>query len=368
MELYEKIYVAPAFLKTEHGEISCQGCHGGNPDDGNWQTAHQDLVKDPSFLSADRICGECHPDITASAVKSLHYTLTPMYEAVRKRSAPGDAQAWDGLNGAMERHCGVCHASCGQCHVSRPDYVKGGSLSKHVFVKTPSMDTICAACHGGRVYAEFTGDNEDLSPDLHLEDEEMACTDCHSGDEMHADGTGVDNRYELSRKPSCRQCHEGVFSTKGTNRAHTSHKGKLDCRVCHAQAYKNCFSCHVGRDKKGLPYFKCKKTGYDFKIGLNPEKTESRPYEFVLVRHVPVVLDTFKFYGVELDRFDAHPTWKPASPHTVLKTTPQNETCNNCHGNASLFLGAGDLAGHELTANKKIIVPLERVPEKIPDE
>jgi len=368
LELYQKIYVDPSFLKTEHGKIPCRDCHGGNPRDTNWQTAHENLVKDPSFLSPDRVCGECHPDISAAAVNSLHYTLSPMYEAVRMRSAPGDALVHDKLNGAMDRHCGVCHASCGQCHVSRPDYAKGGFLSKHKFVKTPSMDTTCASCHGGRVYAEFTGENEDLSQDLHFEDEEMVCTDCHGGNEMHADGTGAVNRYGLPQKPTCRQCHEDEFLTKGNNRAHTSHKGKLDCRVCHAQAYKNCFSCHVGTDKKGLPYFKCKKTGYDFKIGLNPEKTESRPYEFVLVRQVPAAPDTFKFYGVKLDRFEARPTWKPASPHNILKNTPQNETCNHCHGNASLFLGKEDLSGHELSANEKVIVPLERVPEKIPEK
>ncbi|WDP90997.1 MAG: hypothetical protein HUN04_15370 [Desulfobacter sp.] len=357
----------PAFLETDHGQIPCQDCHGGSPGDGNWQTAHTGLVRDPSLKSPAGACGDCHEEIAASAVSSLHYTLAPVFDAVLTRTDPSDLTVGEKLKPAMGRHCGSCHASCGQCHISRPDYVKGGFLSKHHFVKTPAMETTCASCHGGRVFAEFTGENEDFSPDLHFEDEEMACTHCHTGGEMHAAQGKASNRFGLKQRPGCRQCHAPVFSGEATNTAHENHIEKLDCRVCHAQAYKNCASCHVGTDKQGLPYFKCKKTEYGFKIGLNPDRSPSRPWEYVLVRQVPVEPDTFKFYGAGLGRFDSRPTWKPTSPHTILKETPQNRSCNHCHGNTALFLTEEDLAPGRAAANKNVLVPLDRIPEKIPD-
>lgn len=368
MELYQKIYVSPAFLETEHGEIGCQECHGGHPEDDNWQTAHEGLVKDPTFLSADRVCGECHDDIVSSVTKSLHYTLDPMYNAIFTR-AGGSCCAPEiksVLKKAMDRHCGTCHSSCGQCHVSRPEYVKGGFLSKHLFKKSPPMDTTCASCHGGRVHGEFTGANEAFLPDTHYEDEEMVCMDCHTMAEMHADATGIENRYKLTQRPGCIKCHEGVLDKASKNKYHASHGNKLSCHVCHSQASKSCFSCHVGTDNKGLPYFKCERTDVMFKIGLNPGKSEQFPYEYTVVRHAPVVPDTFKFYLPKgLEKFPKVSTWKPATPHNILLETDRNKTCNSCHGQPDLFLQEKDLSTAERTANIKVTVPVDRIPKEI---
>ena len=54
--------------------------------------------------------------------------------------------------------------------------------------------------------------------------------------------------------------------------------------------------------------------------------------------------------------FDALPTWKYATPHNIQRTTPQNQECNNCHGQADLFLAADDVDPDELEANKDVIV------------
>jgi hypothetical protein len=368
LELYEKIYVAPSFLETSHGEIDCQECHGGNPEDADWQTAHEGLTKDPTILSAERVCGDCHQEIVSVATRSLHYSLNPMYNAILMR-AGGNCCSADTkavLEKAMDRHCGTCHSSCGQCHVSRPDYVKGGFLSKHHFKKKPPMDTTCASCHGGRVHGEFTGANEDFSPDTHYEDEEMKCFDCHTMDEMHADATGIKNRRALPQKPSCLKCHEDILDETSKNLFHASHGKKLACHVCHSQASKSCFSCHVGTDNKGLPYYKCKKTDVVFKIGRNPEKTALFPYEYTVVRHAPVVPDTFKFYLPKgLEKFSDVPTWKPATPHNIILKAEQSKSCNSCHGNPGLFLRGKDLSEEEKAANLKVIVPADRIPKKI---
>ncbi len=42
---HEKILVDSKILEDEnHGEMACVDCHGGNPDDPNWKTAHEGVV------------------------------------------------------------------------------------------------------------------------------------------------------------------------------------------------------------------------------------------------------------------------------------------------------------------------------------
>lgn len=366
LELYEKIYVKPNFLETDHGEIPCHHCHGGNPENDDWRAAHTGVVKDPTYPDPTAACGGCHAGIVASAVNSLHFTLTPMKEAILQRSGNQHPTVLRIMDVAMDRHCLVCHASCGQCHVSRPDYADGGFLAAHKFIKKPSMDTTCASCHGGRVYGEYTGADSDYEADVHYADQDMTCMDCHKSTEMHASATGLKTRLDLPELPACRTCHPDAVAENAVNRSHAIHGGKVACQVCHAQAGKSCFSCHVGTDNKGLPYYKCKETRMVFKIGLNPAKCEERPYDYVVIRHPPVAPQTFDAYVKDgLRRFDTLPTWKLSLPHSIQRITRQNRTCNNCHGNVSLFLSKTDLAPWEITANASVIVPEDRIPNII---
>ena len=67
-------------------------------------------------------------------------------------------------------------------------------------------------------------------------------------------------------------------------------------------------------------------------IGLNTDQTDERPWEYVLVRHVPISPESFEFYGDDLlSNFDARPTWLEATPHNIQRVTPQAEACENCH-------------------------------------
>jgi hypothetical protein len=87
----------------------------------------------------------------------------------------------------------------------------------------------------------------------------------------------------------------------------------------------------------------------------------------VLLRHVPVTPDIFSYYGENLlPNFDNEPTWKYTTPHNIQRVTPQNSECNNCHGNADLFLTEGDLSPGELEANKSVIVT--ELPAPMPDQ
>ena len=368
MELYEKVYVTPAFLTSDHGEIPCHQCHGGNPDDHDWRTVHDDVIRDPTYPDPAAACGECHGEIAAGAAAGLHFTLNPMKAVIAQRIGTDTPEALRIVSRAMEKHCLVCHASCGQCHVSRPEYAQGGFLAAHRFIKTPSMDTTCASCHGGRVHGEFTGSIGDYEADVHYTDGDMTCTDCHSSDEMHAAVGTAKTRIDLPERPTCLSCHRDAVEN-GSNRQHASHRGKVACQVCHAQASKSCFGCHVGTDDQGLPYYKCRETRILFRIGLNPARIDERTYQYVVLRHPPVTPQTFDAYAKDgLSRFNDLPTWKPSFPHNIRRITRQNERCNNCHGNRALFLSASDLAPWEVEANSGVLVPVNRIPPEVKEE
>lgn len=94
-----------------------------------------------------------------------------------------------------------------------------------------------------------------------------------------------------------------------------------------------------------------------FKIGRNPLPDEVHPWEYVLLRHVPIEPDTFAFYeDILLTSFDSTPTWKLATPHNIQRITPQNATCNNCHGQEELFLTADDIRPARWEANASVVV------------
>ena len=81
----------------------------------------------------------------------------------------------------------------------------------------------------------------------------------------------------------------------------------------------------------------------------------------MLVRHIPIARDTFAFYGDDLlPNYGDVPTWKYAVVHNIQRVTPQNQACNNCHGQRSLFLTADDVDPDELEANGAVVV--ESVP------
>jgi hypothetical protein len=369
LESYEKIYVNPSFLKTHHGEIACETCHGGDPKDPNWQTAHRGILRDPTFPDADEVCGECHEDIASTAKNSLHYTLAPFEKVIKARANKKDEGILEKVCQAKEKHCSACHASCGQCHISRPDSVEGGFLAGHLFQKTPYMDTTCASCHSGRVHGEFTGANEEYPADVHYTKAEMTCMDCHTGKEMHAGAINVDTRFDLPERPRCKKCHPDVVSEKPRTNSHTIHRDKVACQVCHAVANKNCFNCHVGTDKEGLACSKSGETRMLFKVGLNPKKTKDRPYNYVVLRHPPADPGLFDFYVKDgLSDFDKLPTWKFDTPHNIQRVTPQNKTCNKCHGNVSIFLQEKDVTDWEQKANARVIVPEAKIPKPIVPE
>ena len=356
-----KVVVSKNFSKTPHGEIGCEGCHGGNPAASDKTAAHLERDPYPSITDPHKACGGCHEKITASASRSLHAGLAPYKTALKNRA---DMTRWDLIDHARQRHCGECHTGCGACHVSRPKSTRGGFINGHLFNKRPDVINQCSACHGSRVGNEFFGKRG--QGDVHALKYNMDCMDCHRAEEMHAMAPeGIKGRYYLPEKVACIDCHQDL--AYGSVRDHTIHLGKVQCQVCHSQTYVNCYNCHTGTDSEGLVYRVNRKNEENMKIGRNYDKTApGAAYDYMLVRHVPVNPKLFDFYVKDaFPHFDRQPTWKRTSPHNIQRKTWQAASCNHCHGERSLFLAPKDLDTGEIAANQAVVVSDTQVPPSI---
>jgi hypothetical protein len=351
LEVWEKVFIKDAeFLQSTHGKVGCVICHGGDSLEEDKEAAHVGLVVDPS----DGNCNTCHQDVAHANAISLHTNLTGFTSALEARG--GDVSEGSPLAAALENHCNECHTSCGQCHVSRPEELEGGLVSGHKFRETPSMQYNCVACHGSRVGDEYLGNNEGIPADVHWTQASMLCTACHT-DVLHGSGEPADTRYDNPGAAKCEDCHQDVWTNTEGNPQHEQHLGDLSCQVCHSVAYKNCYGCHVSVDPEGLPCRTSEPSVLQFEIGNNPLRSSERPYKYVVLRHVPTCAGTCDYYGSSLfPDFNSVPTWKYATPHNIQLDTPQNESCDACHGNSALFLSEEDIRDEEKAANQDVVV------------
>ncbi|NQV14184.1 hypothetical protein HQ531_01905 [bacterium] len=387
MSAEDRVFVGEDFFETVHGQMTCIECHGGNED--------TDLTKDSkaeahssthNFVAlpsqeADTYCGSCHPAKTESFSTSLHFTQAGYFERFSVRAGGMDLRTDSNMLAGFNQDCGKCHATCGQCHISRPYSVDGGLNSAHTFRKTPDLNNNCTACHGSRVGEEFKGSHAGeegwptgIRADVHY-NTGFRCDNCHSGHEMHGDGTQYFYRYieSSSLVPKCEDCHtysDPASSSPDYNPYHATHRtgngSKLQCQVCHSQPYKNCNGCHAkgtanegGITGKSYPAFK---------IGVNYLKSSERDYDFAVVRHIPVSPDTYTNWNgsFDLTSFAAEPTWKYTTPHNIQLWTAQTDTSGGgwcglaCHNNEDLFLHRTDVDSTyldaELQANESVFM------------
>ena len=355
LEPWEKAIVdAEKFAATAHGEKTCIECHGGIQA-ADKATAHTDLIASPSVNPA-KVCGECHAEEVRSYPGALHATQAGYWTTLDARSTPENHPALETMFG---NHCASCHTTCGECHVAQPANVGGGLFSGHVFEKTPPMTRSCTACHGSRVGNEYLGKNEGVPGDVHFREGRMNCVACHAGADLHgAAQDTVKHRYSGAQDPACVDCHPTAAPGGDDNPMHQVHGQALSCQACHSVTYTSCDSCHVAVSKaSGNPFFETAATYSTFLIGRNPRQDRERPYDYVPVRHVPVDPESFAYYGDNLlPNFEALPTWVYATPHNIQRETPQNASCDACHGNAAIFLTADKVKPEELAANQAVII------------
>jgi len=373
LEAWEKVWInGETFASDVHSYINCTTCHLGQSVD-DMELAHQGLVTDPSE-NPEQVCASCHPDVAPHSVNSLHTTLAGYDTVLHQRSSP---EHYETLELMESYHCDSCHASCGQCHVSQPTSVGGGLLEGHTFVQTPPMSRTCTGCHGSRVKNEYYGLNEGFPGDVHLREARMACTDCHTGAEMHggtdslepvdvlvSDGQAtpaskpMTHRYDAPREPTCESCHTEQIGVGSGKPEHEVHPVELmACEVCHSVSYTHCTNCHVERTDDDVAFYSIETHSLGFYIGLN-SRTSDRPYKYVPVRHVPVDINSFSFYGEGLlANFLNRATWAYATPHNTQLDTPQTQTCLACHENDAIFLTPDKVDPAELDgANLEVIV------------
>jgi hypothetical protein len=369
LEPWEKVLIdGENFLETIHGQIDCIDCHGG-VQEADKEIAHTGVIRNPS-ADPQTTCGQCHANIVANQQNSLHSNLNGFWRSLEIRSNPSNHPALAEMFG---NHCASCHTTCGDCHISQPATVGGGFINGHLFDRTPSMTRNCIACHGNQVGDEYLGTHEGLMADVHFRQGEMTCVSCHSAAQMHGEPANCsschagpeseqvpppDHRYGGIQTPSCEACHASVSTGRDGIIMHEMHGATLSCQVCHSVAYINCEGCHVSiSEAMGNPYYVVQNSYLEFLIGRNPIQSFQRPYSFVPVRHVPIARDSYAFYGNDLlPNFDQLETWKYATPHNIQRNTPQNASCNACHGNAELFLTADKVDADELQANRRMIV------------
>ena len=185
---------------------------------------------------------------------------------------------------------------------------------------------------------------------------------------------------------------------KQTNQYYTYHivhwpeEGKgLSCFVCHSQPYNNCNSCHTKNPDGDLSDWW--QTGYgespgetdvqigaggyreypDFKIGYNYDQ-ELHKGKFIVVRHIPVVRDSYSPWGHDvLANYDDRVTWEYSSPHNIQRFTDQTtlddggncgSSCHlkgaNAQDNIKYYLFEKDLDNDdyrdEIIANEPVVV------------
>lgn len=335
------------FPNSTHGKLGCSGCHGGNPAAADKEKAHASRVPNPSD-AMEKQCGSCHAEVVKLYKTSLHFTTRGYDTVMKAKSGP----KWPEVHPIVQQACHTCHASCGDCHVRWPKPAGGGLLQGHRFVKNPPVGSTCNGCHSGRVSAEYFGWNPDQPADVHWGKSKMDCMACHQVKDLHGDGTAYPYRLDRASQPRCVNCHPQAAPGKSLLLVHNVHGEKLDCHVCHSVKYTNCYGCHLGKGAQPEP---------DFRIGLNLRK--DRPYVYNLVRHVPTTREMLNSKVADaLPNYDDFPTWLAAFPHNIQRVTPQNKTCDGCHGNAGVFLLKENIDPRYPKANLKVAVP--RVPPK----
>jgi len=165
--------------------------------------------------------------------KSLHHTTEGMRYWYEEQ---GGFKNITGIPYA-ELDCKSCHIkNCDQCHDDKNDGVFTYSVA------TAQKQETCLACHSREATTINFGKQHNML-DVHFANG-MVCIDCHKEQDVHGDGQFYHSMREINNpKPTCANCHEA----DSTLRAHTVHKGKLDCNACHVKYTTTCMNCHFDR-------------------------------------------------------------------------------------------------------------------------
>ena len=315
------------------------------------------MVRDPDSIET---CASCHSEITTTDAISLHSTLDG-YLTVMNQRAGTEELCRPGLELAFENHCADCHTSCGQCHVSRPTSAGGGLLDGHSFKNPPPMNLTCTGCHGSRVNDEYKGKNEApeggmVPADVHFNPGGMACFECHGDAEMHGDVPAQEPPLRRCRRRNARTAISTWKVGPTVIRSTPCTRRTWPARCAIRWTTRTATAAMCRRRRRARPTSRSIRRRWRSTLARTPSSRVAS-WDYVLLRHVPIDRDSFSFYGENLlPEYDSLPTFAYATPHNIQRNTPQNASCDACHGNESLFLTADKVPPDELEANKDVIV------------
>lgn len=343
--------VSDDFLETTHGSLGCIACHDGQ-NIAVKEEAHAGMNPYPSRNYEDS-CAQCHNDVTKDFETAIHFNLNGMKTGLSEFANVTSLSESPHHEESFNNDCYKCHASCGDCHVSRPKNYSEGLIDGHMFSAQPSMEESCYACHNARNGGEYMG-MVGFSADVHFE-KGMTCLDCHKIENFHGTGDVPKDMWEADL-PSCLDCHKDKDPSVATDVVHKVHEDSLSCQVCHAQANNNCYECHLDENEDKTKLVSSSQTKLLFRVGLNPQITEERPYKYVALRHVPAQESMLEVVGDNMmPNFENKVNWNYSPTHNIQKNTFQNESCEACHENTKIWLKLEDLKDTDSKANEALI-------------
>jgi hypothetical protein len=259
-ELWEKdtqrLFVGPEHLATDiHWQkgISCQQCHGGNPNTTNLREAHADedgfrSIKSP--LEVAQLCARCHDDaaymherqpkartdVVAKFLQSVHG------KSLREAGVAGPAGAEGPMIPQFAGPAVVQAVSCSSCHSKHGIRVASDADSS---THPSRLTQTCSTCHQQPVKDLLAGAHRQAGPKDPLGvGQALSCASCHTG-EVHSMVTAKDERSPVfmdHQVRSCGACHEKELQQYNIS-AHGEglHKmGLLVTAVC-----SNCHGAHA---------------------------------------------------------------------------------------------------------------------------
>ena len=242
------------------------------------------------FVGAIRVEGQTQaPPDENFFTKSLHYTNRGIEFVYSKEH--GGLERLTGLS-ATEAGClkAKCHVqTCDACHKKDVD-------GKAVYtVEQAQTESACQTCHPV---------NKD-DPDVHVRSG-MKCMGCHTPREIHGDGVA----YDTYMKPGffdarCENCHTELTQTA----SHTVHRGKLDCRACHARDAATCVNCHIDTRLAGGKDNSIERHGMLFLVNHDGKVKLGNLLSYVYGQKTMITL-------------------APVFPHSIVR---EGRTCDACH-------------------------------------
>jgi predicted CXXCH cytochrome family protein len=252
-------------------DLSCAGCHGGDPRDGDmadeiydrWPEAperHQDRTWIPGF------CASCHAD--PIFMRRFNPALSTDQYAKYKESRHGERLFREGDSKAAQ--CVSCHGvhgirgsksprssvhpqripyTCGGCHAD-DEYMAGYLGSNGEALPTDQLEEFETSVHGralldrGDLGApacnDCHGNHAAMPPEI--SSIAQVCRTCHAGNGELFDGSRHKRAFERNGWPECERCHgnHAVAEVDDSMLSEPSNPLCYDCHREYAEDNPNC--------------------------------------------------------------------------------------------------------------------------------